>query len=130
MYEYAIRASIGDDVFHEPCTSAFEKHIAQITGKEAALFVSSGTLSNQLAIRTHLLQPPFSILTDVRSHINAYVTIPSHPQVADPMEHIVDMKQEVLPCTPVLIQSPLHPRTVCFYPIQAWFCIYHLKVAT
>ena len=83
MYEYAVRASIGDDVFHcEPCTSAFEKHMAQLTGKEAALFVSSGTLSNQLAIRTHLLQPPFSILTDVRSHINAFVTIPSHPQVA------------------------------------------------
>lgn len=56
--------------------------MAQITGKEAAIFVSSGTLSNQLAIRTHLLQPPFSILTDVRSHINAYVTIPSYPQVA------------------------------------------------
>ncbi|KAN0100891.1 Pyridoxal phosphate-dependent transferase [Tylopilus felleus] len=72
MYEYAVRASIGDAVFHEPCTSAFEKHMAQLAGKEAALFVSSGTLSNQLAIRTHLLQPPFSILTDVRSHINAY----------------------------------------------------------
>lgn len=81
MYEYAVRASIGDAVFREPCTSAFENHIAQLTGKEAALFVSSGTLSNQLAIRTHLHQPPFSVLTDVRSHINEYVTVTSHPQV-------------------------------------------------
>ncbi|KAG6371662.1 pyridoxal phosphate-dependent transferase [Boletus reticuloceps] len=72
MYEYAVRASVGDAVFREPCTSAFEEHMAQLTGKEAALFVSSGTLGNQLAIRTHLLQPPFSILTDVRSHINSY----------------------------------------------------------
>ena len=78
MYEYAVRASIGDDVFHEPCTTAFEKHMAQLTGKEAALFVSSGTLSNQLAIRTHLLQPPFSILTDVRGHINVCVMVLSH----------------------------------------------------
>lgn len=77
MYDYAVRASIGDAVFHEPCTSAFEKHMAQLTGKEAALFVSSGTLSNQLAIRTHLLQPPFSIVTDVRGHINACVAVPS-----------------------------------------------------
>ncbi|KAG8220080.1 hypothetical protein J3R82DRAFT_1098 [Butyriboletus roseoflavus] len=56
--------------------------MAQLTGKEGALFVSSGTLSNQLAIRTHLHQPPFSVLTDVRSHINEYVPVPLHPQVA------------------------------------------------
>ncbi|KAG9314634.1 pyridoxal phosphate-dependent transferase [Chiua virens] len=72
MYEYAVRASIGDAVFYEPCTSALEKHVAKLTGKEEALFVSSGTLGNQLAIRTHLHQPPFSILTDARSHTNVY----------------------------------------------------------
>lgn len=81
MYEYAVRASIGDAVFHDSCTSALENHLAQLTGKEAGLFLSSGTLSNQLAIRTHLHQPPFSILTDVRSHINQYVTGPLHPHV-------------------------------------------------
>lgn len=81
MYEYAVRASTGDAVYHEPCTSTFENHMAQLTGKEAALFVSSGTLSNQLAIRTHLHQPPFSILTDVRSHMNQYVMVLLHPQV-------------------------------------------------
>ena len=34
--------------------------------------MASGTLSNQLAIRTHLHQPPYSIVCDVRSHINTY----------------------------------------------------------
>jgi threonine aldolase len=65
-------ASMGDDVYHEPCTAAFEAHIARITGKEAALFMPSGTMSNQIALRTHLKQPPYSVLCDHRSHINKF----------------------------------------------------------
>ncbi|KAG1715790.1 hypothetical protein ID866_1366 [Astraeus odoratus] len=72
MYDYAVKASLGDDVYHEPSTHALEVHMAQLTGKEAALLVSSGTMGNQLAIRTHLRQPPFSVICDVRSHINNY----------------------------------------------------------
>lgn len=115
MYEYAVRASIGDAVCHDPCTSALEQHMARLTGKEAALFVSSGTLSNQLAIRTHLHQPPFSVLIDVRAHINEFAA-PSHPRVSLTMKYIVDMKQEASPCTQELIQSLLHLRMVCFRP--------------
>ncbi|KAF9243816.1 pyridoxal phosphate-dependent transferase [Melanogaster broomeanus] len=62
MYEYAVRASLGDA----------EAHVAKLAGKEAALFVTSGTMGNQLAIRSHLHQPPFSIVSDVRAHINVY----------------------------------------------------------
>ncbi|OBZ79664.1 putative low-specificity L-threonine aldolase [Grifola frondosa] len=69
MYAYAIRASLGDDVYYEPSTKALEAHMAKITGKEAALFVPSGTMSNQLALRTHLKQPPYSVLCDHRAHI-------------------------------------------------------------
>ncbi|KAH7883894.1 pyridoxal phosphate-dependent transferase [Phlebopus sp. FC_14] len=72
MYQYAAQASLGDDVYHEPSTTALEAHIAQLTGKEAALFVTSGTMGNQLAIRTHLHQPPFSIVSDARAHINKF----------------------------------------------------------
>jgi len=46
--------------------------MAQITGKEAALFVPSGTASNQIALRSHLLQPPYSVLCDHRAHIHKY----------------------------------------------------------
>ncbi|KIM66977.1 hypothetical protein SCLCIDRAFT_108905 [Scleroderma citrinum Foug A] len=71
MYEYAIKTSLGDDVYHgDPSTHALETHIARLTGKEAALLVTSGTMGNQLAIRTHLHQPPFSVICDVRSHLN------------------------------------------------------------
>lgn len=72
MYIYALKASLGDDVFHEPSTLALEAHIARLTGKEAGLFVPSGTMSNQLGLRTHLKQPPYSVLCDHRAHVNKY----------------------------------------------------------
>ncbi|THH27440.1 hypothetical protein EUX98_g6748 [Antrodiella citrinella] len=72
MYIYASRASLGDDVYHEPSAVALETHMAKLTGKEAALFLPSGTMSNQIALRTHLKQPPYSIITDNRAHIHRY----------------------------------------------------------
>jgi threonine aldolase len=51
MREAMARAEVGDDVFGEdPTVRALEEEVARVTGKEAALFVSSGTMANQLAI--------------------------------------------------------------------------------
>jgi len=62
-----------DDVFQEdPTTTNLESFIAELTGKEAALLVLSGTMGNQVAIRTHLLAPPHSLVCDWRSHIVQY----------------------------------------------------------
>lgn len=59
-----------DDVFVEdPTTNDLEAHLATRTEHEAALFVLSGTMGNQLAIRAHLTQPPHSVLCDYRAHI-------------------------------------------------------------
>ncbi|KAL8993061.1 MAG: hypothetical protein Q9169_006629, partial [Polycauliona sp. 2 TL-2023] len=59
-----------DDVFTEdPTTISLESHISTLTGFPAALLVTSGTQGNQLCIRTHMTQPPHSILADTRSHI-------------------------------------------------------------
>lgn len=53
MREAMARAEVGDDVFgDDPTVHALEEEVARITGKEAALFVSSGTMGNQLAIAT------------------------------------------------------------------------------
>jgi threonine aldolase len=46
--------------------------VASLAGKEAGMFCCSGTQSNQLAIRTHLVQPPYSVLCDKRAHVNSY----------------------------------------------------------
>lgn len=56
---------------------ALEAHIAKLTGKEAGLFLPSGTASNQIALRTHLKQPPYSVLCDHRSHINKWASSPN-----------------------------------------------------
>jgi threonine aldolase len=59
-----------DDVFMEdPTTLSLESHLAKITHHPAALFVLSGTMGNQLALRSHLTQPPYAVLCDYRAHI-------------------------------------------------------------
>src|SRR5882672_5566631 len=53
MREAMMRAPVGDDVFgDDPTVIALEREVARLTGKEAALFVTSGTMGNQLAIAT------------------------------------------------------------------------------
>lgn len=65
--------TLQDDVFQEDkSTLDLEAHCASITGKEAGLFVLSGTMGNQLALRAHLTQPPHGVLCDHRAHIVAY----------------------------------------------------------
>lgn len=62
-----------DDVFQEdPTTADLESHCAALAGKEAGLLVLSGTMGNQVALRTLLTQPPHGVLCDYRSHIANY----------------------------------------------------------
>ena len=54
MRQAMAEAEVGDDMYGEdPTVQALEQRIAEILGKEAALFVPSGTMSNQLGIRSH-----------------------------------------------------------------------------
>lgn len=61
-------APVGDDVFGEdPTVNALQEMSAGLLGKEAALFVPSGTMANQLAIRI-LTNPGDEVLLDAQSH--------------------------------------------------------------
>ncbi|KAK6519562.1 hypothetical protein TWF281_003387 [Arthrobotrys megalospora] len=63
----------GDDVFSEDTTTNnLESFIVSLTGKPAACFVMSGTMGNQVSIRSHLTQPPHSIVMDSRCHVFNY----------------------------------------------------------
>ena len=76
---------VGDDVFGEDptvnrCGSCpptpeprcrLERTLAQMMGKEAAVFVPTGTLSNQLALRVHL-RPLREAVCDARAHIHVW----------------------------------------------------------
>ena len=47
-------AEVGDDVLgHDPTVQRLEERTAEILGKDAALFVPSGTMANQVALKTH-----------------------------------------------------------------------------
>lgn len=47
-------AEVGDDVFgDDPTVNALEREVADLLGKESAVFVPSGTMANQLALRVH-----------------------------------------------------------------------------
>ncbi|KAG6365650.1 hypothetical protein INS49_007261 [Diaporthe citri] len=71
MLDAIRRTTLNDDVYGEDqTTSAFEREMAAICGKEAAAFVITGTMANQLALRTLLNEaPPYAIMTDAQSHI-------------------------------------------------------------
>jgi threonine aldolase len=72
MREAMARAEVGDDVFcDDPTVKALESRTAELLGKEAALFVPSGTMANQLAIRGHT-EPGDEILVEANAHLYYY----------------------------------------------------------
>ncbi|KAK6000567.1 hypothetical protein QM012_003292 [Aureobasidium pullulans] len=70
MLAAIITTTLADDVFGEdPTTIALEQNIATRCRLPASAFVISGTMANQLGLRTLLTQPPHAILTASHSHI-------------------------------------------------------------
>ncbi len=62
-------APVGDDVYGEdPTVNSLEERVAAMFGKEAGLFTPTGSLSNQLALRT-LVKPGEELLSESFSHI-------------------------------------------------------------
>ena len=65
-------AEVGDDVLRDdPTVIALEERTAEILGKEAAMYVASGTMANQLALRTHT-QPGDEVFLEQHAHIYLY----------------------------------------------------------
>ncbi|MDZ7608352.1 MAG: GntG family PLP-dependent aldolase [Cyclobacteriaceae bacterium] len=72
MLDAMMRAEVGDDVFGEdPTVHVLQEKTARMFGMEAGLFCPSGTMTNQIAIRT-LTQPQDEVICDKRSHIYLY----------------------------------------------------------
>ncbi|KAI9480701.1 MAG: pyridoxal phosphate-dependent transferase [Benjaminiella poitrasii] len=70
MFEVMKKASRNDDVFQEDSSvNELQDYVAELTGHEAGLFCASGTMTNQLALRTHLITPPHSVVCDHRAHV-------------------------------------------------------------
>jgi len=65
-------AEVGDDGFGEdPTVRALEERFAELVGKEAALFVPSGVMANQIALRVHT-RPGNVVMAAKRAHVVLY----------------------------------------------------------
>src|SRR4051812_7654690 len=72
MRQAMAEAEVGDDVYGEdPTINRLEQRAAEIFGREAAIFVPSGTMGNQIAIKLHT-RPGEEIICEARSHIVDY----------------------------------------------------------
>jgi threonine aldolase len=69
MREAMAKAEVGDDVYGEdPTVRALEERTAEILGKEGAVFMPTGTMSNQVGLRAHT-EAGDEILADASAHI-------------------------------------------------------------
>ncbi|MBN1447183.1 MAG: aminotransferase class I/II-fold pyridoxal phosphate-dependent enzyme [Bacteroidetes bacterium] len=74
MKEAMISAPLGDDVYGEdPTTNLFQEEMAALFGMEAGLFVPTGVLANQLALKAWT-QPGDEVIVERESHIFNYET--------------------------------------------------------
>lgn len=69
MWSAMACAEVGDDVYGEdPTVNRLERRAAEVFGREAAIFVPTGTMGNQIAIRLHT-QHGQEVICEARSHV-------------------------------------------------------------
>ena len=69
MRQAMFDAEVGDDVYGEdPTINRLEKRAAEILGKQAALFVPTGTMGNTIAVKLHS-EPGQELICDDRAHV-------------------------------------------------------------
>jgi threonine aldolase len=74
MRQAMANAEVGDDVYSEdPTVNLLQERVADMLGKEAALFVPSGSMANQLAIKLHTV-PGEEIICEAGGHVFNYET--------------------------------------------------------
>jgi threonine aldolase len=72
MREAMAIAEVGDDVFgDDPTVNALEAYVAELLGKEAAVYMPSGTMTNQIALRIHT-EPGDEVVLESEAHIYYY----------------------------------------------------------
>ena len=123
MREAMARAEVGDDVYgDDPTVRELERRTAELLGKEDAVFVPTGSMSNQIAIRTHT-EPGDLVMLSGAAHIvlneggagAAIGGVSMHPVAGadgtfEP-ERVVQALGRPHPFNPPTLQSP--PTLLC-----------------
>ena len=101
-------AEVGDDVYGEdPTVNRLQERAAEIFGREAALFVPSGSMGNLIAIKVWT-QPSNEVICEQRGHINQY-ELASMSAIAGCMPRTTPAPDGIL--TWDLIEPLIRPKT-------------------
>ncbi|MBD3334893.1 MAG: aminotransferase class I/II-fold pyridoxal phosphate-dependent enzyme [Candidatus Eisenbacteria bacterium] len=107
MRDAIARAEVGDDVFGEdPTVNRLEETVAEILGKEAALYVPSGTMANEVAVAAHT-QRGDEVILDARAHI--FLHEAAGPALLSGVQLHTLETESGLP-RPEQVQSAIRPR--------------------
>lgn len=119
MREAMMDAVVGDDVYRDdPTINELEALAAEMTNKEAALFVTSGTMGNQLAIFTHTKRGD-EIIVGKKAHIKNY-EVGASAVISGVSYHIIEEEDHMMPLEE--IQSGIRGVDV-HYPDTALICL-------
>jgi len=70
MRKAMAEAEVGDDWFgDDPTVNRLQDRAAEVTGKEAALYVPTGTMANQIALRLHFRGTGHLVVAESRAHV-------------------------------------------------------------
>lgn len=94
MKEAMMNALLGDDVYREdPTCKEFERRMSEYTGKEAALFVASGTMGNLISVLVHCGSRGSEVLLGDQSHLFLYEQA-GMAQLGGVQSHIISNKPD------------------------------------
>lgn len=111
MLDAMMRAEVGDDVYGEdPSANRLEAMTAELLGKEAAVFVASGTMANLVSIRADT-EPGDEVILDADSHCFHYESA-GYAAVAGVGFRLVDGERGIL--QPEQIEAAIRPPDVHF----------------
>ncbi len=119
MREAMFNAEVGDDVLEEdPTINKLESLAAKKIGKEAALFVPSGTMGNTVAILTHCKRG-HEIIVEKTSHIFEY-EVGGVSSLAGVMPHIITAEKGIF--NPRVIENAIREEDI-HYPETGLICL-------
>lgn len=120
MREAMLTVPVGDDVYQDdPTVQELEKQTAELLGKEAALFVPSGTFGNQLALLTHCPRGSEVLLGDDCHIIQHEVGAAS--VIAGVQLRTLNSRQGEL--DPAQIEARIRPTGDIHYPQTSLICL-------
>jgi threonine aldolase len=113
MRKAIYNAEVGDDVFQEdPTVNELQEYSAELLGKEAALFVSSGVMGNQICLNVHT-NPADEVICERDAHIFQYES--GSPAVLSGIQLMpIDGKNGVI--TPEQIEPFIRPESAYYMP--------------